>query len=100
MTDLSARLRTHGLTLSDFRRWIGKSQRQVEAWSRGENPTPQYVLVLLDLMDLLAEARPGWGPPGSRRPQFKVDASESNRLQGGQDGGNRTPNLHRWPSSR
>ena len=59
MTDLSARLRTHGLTLSDFRRWIGKSQRQVEAWSRGENSTPHYVLVLLDLMDLLAEARPG-----------------------------------------
>ena len=51
MTDLSARLRTHGLTLSDFRRWIGMSQRQVEAWSRGEAPTPQHVTVLLDLAD-------------------------------------------------
>jgi hypothetical protein len=67
MTDLTSRLRVHGLTLSDFRRWLGMSQRQVEAWSRGERPMPPYVLLLLDLADMLAEAKPGWGPPGSRR---------------------------------
>jgi len=67
MTNLSSRLQVHGLTLAAFARWIGMSQRQVEAWSRGEAPTPQHITILLDLADMLAEAKPGWGPPGSKR---------------------------------
>ena len=67
MTDLSARLRKLRMSRADFQVWLGVSPRSVGGWCSGEYPVPQHVTVLLDLADLLVDARPGWGPPGSKR---------------------------------
>ena len=67
MICLDTRLKRLRLSRPAFQAWTGLSARTVGAWCRGEKPTPKHITALIDLADALTEARPDWGPPGSKR---------------------------------
>jgi hypothetical protein len=67
MICLDTRLKRLRLSRPAFQAWTGLSPRTVGAWCRGEKPIPKHITALLDLADALTEARPDWGPPGSKR---------------------------------